>query len=686
MLAVLDSLILEQYRRFQRIREFTLQALHEPDDMRALAGRVRDMFDVEVATILLEEPGELHLAASTDPKLGEGTPVVYRNGQGLTGWVFAHNKPLRLQSAHDVAEIKAATGIERAGPLHPERDRDGQVTVRFLGVPMRAGTRPIGVVRLSRRASAPPFDRDEELDLQFVADLLATSLDHHWEIQLLENILDSTRFACAVSRWERGSDGRVNLPIVRANPGAQALLGHTEESLRGLDARELYVAEDRPRLESGLTQAKRALSDGQRPEFGPTKTQLVRRDGSRLPVEASFRLLRNPLVRPRTTYVIGLARDISDTERLSDLLEAMDFAYFRADQRGRTLDPRAADSRITGYSAQELAHMSRARLFERETERDELHANARLLGLVKDDLRRFKRKDGKRVWVQGYLRILRDGAGTEIGVEGVYHDVTDRIQLQQFLDEPAARALSDAELWRGAKATAEQQLDYQLSLGHQLLTPLGSLIENLRNIEQGVVAGSLAEERLGYVIGQAVVCTRLVRNLSYMDKILRGEDFPFEDVPLHRLAIETKLDFLHLLKEKRLQLAIDKAGLERHAFVRGHREMLRQVLVNLVDNAIKYSVPGSTIIVRGVAERTLEISSHGLRVPAASRSRIFERGFRTGSAKAVVPHGTGVGLWLVRKILDAHGATIECDEEQRGETRTVFRVRFAEASQARRKP
>jgi two-component system OmpR family sensor kinase len=209
---------------------------------------------------------------------------------------------------------------------------------------------------------------------------------------------------------------------------------------------------------------------------------------------------------------------------------------------------------------------------------------------------------------------------------------------------------------------------------------LSSLIETLRNFERREISQKGLQQRLPYVIGQAVVCARLVRNLSYMDKILRGESFQKERVSLAKLAIETKLDFLHLIEEKKLDVRIIHESIEQHVPVRGHQEMLRQVLVNLIDNAIKYSFPSTTITIRGrkwPEGNALEISNHGLPLTAEERERIFQRGFRTRGAQAIVPHGTGLGLWLIRKIVEAHGATIRCLEVlEGGEKRILFRILF----------
>jgi PAS domain S-box-containing protein len=411
-------------------------------------------------------------------------------------------------------------------------------------------------------------------------------------------------------------------------------------------------------------------------------------------VAVSYRVLANRLVSPPTLYTIGLARDLSESEKLAaqhhrllDLLGTMKFAYFSADAAGITEVSTPADSEITGYSQDELKAMSREKLF-RPGERARLYTRARDGGgqLVQGGLVQMVRKDGSPYWAEGDLRILQDSQGREIGTEGLYRDVTDRIRLQGFLNADTERVLGDDELFARLKRDAEFQLDYMSSLGHQLQTPLGSLVETLRNFETGVLSQRDLLSRLPYVIGQTVVCTRLVRNLSYMDKILRGEPFDRDKVSLARLAIETKIDFMHLLREKRLELHVDGDSLDRFLRVRGHGEMLRQVVVNLVDNAIKYSLPGTTINIRGREGPAFEITSRGLPIPEEEREKIFQRGFRTRKAQAFVPHGTGLGLWLVRKIVEAHGASIGCEEVlEEGEKRILFRILFpASAAGARR--
>ena len=116
-------------------------------------------------TLFLEDQNELRLAASTDPRLGCEDPVVYRRGEGLTGYVFETKKPVRLKSTGDAEEVQRITGLDRQSAIHPEYDEQGLFLGQFLAVPMRYGARVVGVLRMSRRGSVTRFTLNDERSL-----------------------------------------------------------------------------------------------------------------------------------------------------------------------------------------------------------------------------------------------------------------------------------------------------------------------------------------------------------------------------------------------------------------------------------------------------------------------------------------------------------------------------------------
>lgn len=693
-LAVVAAAAIERWRRsscLQGLLHRTLEA-SEPagvsDQLDAVVQDLASLFEAEVATVLLASDEELRLSASTDQSLDTGRPVVYRPGEGLTGWIFKSGRALCVDDTDDSEEVRRKTGLEQHAARFPERDIEGVITGQYLGVPMRSGGRVVGVIRISRRQGARRFTRGDEEALQQFADLLGTGLSQTFRLQLANSILGSVHEAIAVSRREIGDDGRLVTRLVDLNPGGERLLGRSRAALVGLDARTIYAPGEYDKVKQGLLQAVADLKAGLPGECKPIPCLLQRADGTSVAAVVSYRVLADCRVRPSALYTVGVAREASTSEemasryqRLLGFLDAMDIAFFRADRQGLTLESTPADARITGYSPEEIRSLRREQLWPDPSRQHQFLDIARKRqGRIERMLLQLQRKSGEAFWAEVDLRILRDADGEEVGVDGIYRDVTERMRLQHFLNEERAELLSDHELFTSLKQDAEFHLDYLSSVGHQILTPLSSLAGTLRNFEEGLLSGKELRERLPYITGQVRVCARLVRNLSFMDKILRSERFEQRPQPLARLAIETTIDFDHQLKEKRLALRIDRESLDRLGSVDGDRELLRQVFVNLVDNAIKYSVPRSTITIRGhqwSAGRGVEISNEGLSISKENRERVFDRGFRTPQARAHVPHGTGLGLWLVRRILAAHGAEIHCtDKCEGGVGRTVFRITF----------
>ena len=283
------------------------------------------------------------------------------------------------------------------------------------------------------------------------------------------------------------------------------------------------------------------------------------------------------------------------------------------------------------------------------------------------------------------ISLLKNERNEEVGYEGLYEDVSERIKLQGFLDADTERVLAEHDLYVRLFRNQSLNLLFLTSLGHQLRSRLGALVEQLRNFQEGVTEATRFSSRLQYAVGQAKVSALFVANLTHMDMILRGEPFKYRQVNMARLAIETKLDFIHLCERKNLSFTVDDSSIDKYVIAWGHQNLIRQVFINIIDNAIKYSFPETEIIIRGchdTAGRYLEISNQGLSIEGADRDLIFNRGFRLVEAEALVPAGTGLGLWLVRKILAAHHATVECDtREAKGLKRTVFRIFFPSRSE-----
>ncbi len=695
---ILQALSAQAERRIEKLHDLARRELRKKDpSLPKLVSELKTIFDATVATVLLAESASktLRLSCSTDGRLGRDRPVVYRENQGWTGFVFGSGKSLRIADLEDRKAIEEKHGLDPGHPYHEECSPDGEQTVQFLGVPIHGSRKPIGVLRLSRARNTPRFTAEDQAALEFFADLSGIALKRTWRLVVAQAVNDSTSVGIAISHREEQPDGSWIPRLRYVNPGALKILGYEREDVAGADARKLYALDDYEDLRSKLKKLlAKERSSSEPVELGPEDFHLRHKDGTPRAVKISYRILEDPRFQPPAAYTIGIFRDRTDEAkgraqhtRLMEMLGEMGIAYFRSTPDGRTVETSAAEAEILGYSTSALMQLDRVRLYETREAREALIAEAttsKLLGQLTRVRQPLIRSNKERIETAGYMRTVRDPMeGEQVTVEGLYQDVTQRLELQRFVDLSSDDVLDEDELLNELTERQKRQQAYLSSLGHQLITPLASLVGNLEDLKSGLLdERDEIETTMTWVIGQTRQCMRMVQNLSYLDKILRRERLEKQGLSLARICIETRHDFLHQMEAKNLKVHVDGASINQHMeVVLGHPDLLRQVIINLVDNALKYSRPYSAIVISASSDSEgpkLEVSNEGLPVPKKLRKRIFDRGIRTNRARQWVPDGTGLGLWLVKLIVTAHGGSIVCDGERdgRGRRRNVFRLRL----------
>lgn len=208
---------------------------------------------------------------------------------------------------------------------------------------------------------------------------------------------------------------------------------------------------------------------------------------------------------------------------------------------------------------------------------------------------------------------------------------------------------------------------------HEFRTPLTAL----RSVGEVGLRGSRSVEDYREVIGtmleEADRLSRLADDLLTLARAETGQaHLRFEPVDLSSLAEEVSERLSVLAEERRQTLETDVDG---PVVVSGDRPALRQALLNLLDNAIKYSPESSRVIVRvghGSDLGWVEVQDEGPGIPSEDRERIFERFYRIDSSRSREMGGTGLGLSLVKGIAEAHAGRVELETERGGGS--VFRI------------
>jgi signal transduction histidine kinase len=215
---------------------------------------------------------------------------------------------------------------------------------------------------------------------------------------------------------------------------------------------------------------------------------------------------------------------------------------------------------------------------------------------------------------------------------------------------------------------------------HELRTPLTVIKGELEELtRESHLTESDLRERVGSVLEEVARLEHLVSGLLVLSRLDAGEtQGDWVDVDLAELALNTA-EHMRLIAEDR-GIEIDLSALES-AVIQGDRARLKQVIVNLLDNAIRFTPRGGIVSIRTAADDTgsvLDISDTGIGIPPSSIPHVFDRFFRVDEARSREDGGAGLGLSIVKSICSAHGA--EIDVQSRLEWGSRFRVRFPQRS------
>ncbi len=195
---------------------------------------------------------------------------------------------------------------------------------------------------------------------------------------------------------------------------------------------------------------------------------------------------------------------------------------------------------------------------------------------------------------------------------------------------------------------------------HELRTPLTIIKGELENLASAPGCAAAVADALGSVLEEVARLKRLVEGLMAISRLDAGDaKRELAHVDLAELVASTC---------EQLRLVAEDAGIQLHYAdlqsvpVMGDRARLQQLIVNLLDNAIKYTARGGTVRIntlRSGREGVLEFIDSGIGIPAEAINRVFERFYRIDEARSRDSGGVGLGLAIVKAICNAHGASIE---------------------------
>jgi len=243
-------------------------------------------------------------------------------------------------------------------------------------------------------------------------------------------------------------------------------------------------------------------------------------------------------------------------------------------------------------------------------------------------------------WLRRMSAPVREPGGDYVGRLIVYVDVTEQRELDR------------------------QRSDFLTVAAHELRTPLTPLSMYLQSIQRRLSRGDGVEpELITKARRQVERMSRLVEDLLDVSRLESQRlQLARDPVDLCELAKQVVADFRVPAQNHQLGTHCGPPKV----MVLGDRERLEQVLINLIQNAVKYSPLGGQIVVRvGVhgAEARVSISDPGIGIPGEEQSRLFQRFFRAANATTRNYSGLGIGLFISNEIVQRHGGRFEVQSQ-----------------------
>jgi len=292
---------------------------------------------------------------------------------------------------------------------------------------------------------------------------------------------------------------------------------------------------------------------------------------------------------------------------------------------------------------------------------------------------RILRADGREAFIAVCYQVQRNADGAVVAIYGANQDITERkLAERELADAKAKTEAANRELERSLERQRElEKLKEQLVslLVHDLKSPLGAMLVNVSYLG----SGDSDESERGEILAEVIAATQTMhRMVMDMLDVMRVDERGL--VPRRRLV-----DIGSLLQEA-ARPAVAQARTSGH---RIHVEMpaqtieamvdpdlLRRVLENLLDNALKYAPASTTVVVRAEllgGQLTLEVLDEGPGIPEPERERIFEPYARLSRDDGIkVRQSRGLGLAFCKLAVEAHGGRISvCNRLPQGATFTV---------------
>ncbi|WP_445476049.1 PAS domain-containing sensor histidine kinase [Methanococcoides methylutens] len=278
---------------------------------------------------------------------------------------------------------------------------------------------------------------------------------------------------------------------------------------------------------------------------------------------------------------------------------------------------------------------------------------------------RILTKSGDVRWVLDRTWLERDQSGIPAYYQGIIIDITDLKKTEEVLQKYADEL---AKLNEELKALDKMKNEFLSNVSHELKTPLVSIKGYTELINEGVL-GEINDEQkkaLSTIIRSSERLRRLVDSLLFISEIQADTvEYSFEIIQITEI-IDTAVEDIFLQIEEK-GLTLEKKVPVDLPFINGDAGKLADMLTNILDNAIKFTPAGGKISVAASEEKNnihIGVSDNGIGVPKDLLPKLFQKFYQIDASTRRKYGGTGSGLYICQKIVEAHNGEIWMESEE----------------------
>lgn len=427
------------------------------------------------------------------------------------------------------------------------------------------------------------------------------------------------------------------------------------ETYRRLYASDDPTGEDQVWWESRVhpddnERVKAAMQDllHRRSDYWSAEYRLRRRDGEYATVIDRAYMFYDSTGQP--IRMIGAMADITERKqtevRMRALIDAIPDMIVRHDRHGRYLEIKAAPSIPLNYAIPDAIGKTVWEMLPHDPQlaEDLLHNIEKVLDTGQMEVQEYKLVvDGKVVY-----RETRTVPTASHEVIMLIRDITERKQAEA---EHLELAL--------ARERAELLKEFVNTVSHDLKTPLTIINTNLYLIEK-TDDPERQKSRIKTIKEQVEHLSLLIQDILTISRLDTFPDMVLQAIEIDALLSPLQDQFQDVAKQRHLTLKLDLAP--NLLSIWGSTPDLQRVFINLVENALHYTLSDGTVTVRTFAvsgQVGIEVEDSGIGIDESDLRHIFEPFYRSPQARSVNSRGTGLGLAIVKKIIDRHHGKIE---------------------------